>query len=69
MTTVEHRPHSVPAMPLDLRLAAIGRRVSTSGALAIVLSEMAFGTRQRDHAEALHFATHARVADAVGVRS
>ncbi len=69
MTTHDPRPHSVPALPLDLRLSAIGRRVSASGPLAIVLSDLAFGTRERDHAEVLHLATHARVADAVGVRS
>ncbi len=61
MTSPDLRPHSAPALPPDLRLSAIGRRVSASGPLAIVLSEMAFGSHQRDHAEALHFATNARV--------
>ena len=50
MTTHEPRPHSVPALPLDLRLSALGRRVSASGPLAIVLSDLAYGSRERDHA-------------------
>lgn len=64
MTTYDPRPNSVPSLPLDLRLSAIGRRVPVSGPLAGVLAGLVYGDRERDHAETLHFATHARVAEA-----
>ena len=69
MTSPDLRSHSVPALPPDLRLSAICRRISASGPIASVISDLAFGARQRDHAEALHHVTGARVAEAARCRS
>ena len=69
MTASSPRSHSVPPTPVDLRLSALGRRVSASGPLAIILTDLVYGVRERDHAETLHFTTGARIAEAVGGRS
>ncbi len=68
MTAVEPRPHSVPALPPDLRRSAIGRRVSASGSLAIVLADLAFGTPRRSDLAALVSVTSDRVSAYAGAR-
>ena len=68
MITPKPRPNSLPPSSIDLRLSALGRRISASGSLAAVLADLAFGVPERDDTEALHFTTGARVAEAVGAR-
>ena len=64
MTTPDPRPHSAPHSPINLRLSALGRRVSASRPLAIALSEMAFGPHRRDDIATLAACTASRVMEA-----
>ena len=43
MTITNSRPYSVQPLTSGLRLSAIGRRVSASGPLAIVITDLAYG--------------------------
>ncbi len=60
------RPHSNPPRTTDIRVAAIGRRIAASEPLAMVISDLAFGSSPRDDIAMTAYATAARVAAATG---
>lgn len=58
-----------PPTPQALRTALLTRRISTSGPLAIVISDLAFGSSPRDDIAMTAYATAARIAAATGAHS
>ena len=60
------RSHSNPPRTIDIRVAAISRRIAASGPLAMVISDLAFGTSPRDDITMTASTTAARVAAAAG---
>ena len=68
MATANSRHYSVQPLTSGLRLSAIGRRISTSGSLAIVLADLAFGDGQRSDLAHLMALTADRVSSSTGAR-